>query len=289
MSGNSNRLVAFNYFGGKNTWVDLITPYFPPHEHFVDVFGGSAALTLNKPKSKIETFNDLNGDVVNFFRQLRENPDPLIKLLQLTPVSRGEYQACWPIYDPDNPCGMEWARRFYVRCRQSYAGLGAQGKGKGWHMTRMSNRSNLPESVGRWKGGIDQLMAVADRLSQVQIEKRDFRKLIPAIAYDGALFYLDPPYDMAVRNCRKKGDYLFDFSLQDHYDLADLATSQPGYYILSGYDSPLMQELYEGWHFVKLPVKHNNIRNGQVQECLWLSFDPYRELNQLSIFSQIEK
>ena len=74
MSGNSNKLIAINYFGGKFTLADKLQMFFPTHTHFIDVFMGSMAVTLNKYPSKIETVNDINGEIINFFKVLRDNP-----------------------------------------------------------------------------------------------------------------------------------------------------------------------------------------------------------------------
>tara|TARA_R110002072_G_scaffold149349_2_gene297196 strand:- start:1395 stop:2243 length:849 start_codon:yes stop_codon:yes gene_type:complete len=282
MSGNKKNIVAFNYLGAKNAWLNYLYPHFPMHDHFVDVFGGSASVSLNKSKSKIETFNDINKDVVNFFNVLRDFPKELLAQLALTPYSRAEFQNSWPIYD-DDP--IIWARKFYTRSRQSFAGLGTQKRGKGWLMAKMSGRSDLPEGVGKWRNGWESLIQVADRLSEFQIECRDFRKLIPAIDYKEAFFYLDPPYLLESRNCPSGSDYKHDLKNNDHIDLADLIKTIEGKAAISGYDSPFMHELYSDWFFVKFPIKRNNIRFNPVQECLWMNYDSSIGLKQKSLFN----
>jgi len=113
MSGDRKKLIAINYFGSKFSLVNQLIPYFPEHNHFVDLFCGSLSVTLNKPISKIETANDINGEIINFFKVLRESPDRLIELLKLTPISRKEFNESW-----DRNCdNTERARRFFIRSR----------------------------------------------------------------------------------------------------------------------------------------------------------------------------
>ena len=269
MSGDSKKKIAFNYFGGKFTLADKLIRLFPEHIHFVDVFMGSMAVTLNKPYSRIDTANDINGDVVNFFKVLREKPAELISDLLLTPIAREEFNASWHMNGCDE---LERARKFYVRIRQSFCGMGAQRKNKGWHMVKTKSRALLGETVSKWHRGIEKLYPVIDKLIHIQIENKDFRLLIPSIDFEGAFFYCDPPYSKDVRS--SFNDYKFEFSAIDHEDLADLLHSIKGLAMVSGYDGPTMQRLYGDWVKTEFPIKFNNIRSTQVQECIWTNYQP---------------
>src|SRR5690606_27566801 len=128
MSGNKNKIIAFNYFGGKFTWLEHLYDHFPnDFVHLADVFGGSFAVTLNYPGSVVKTANEINSSITNFFQVLRDHEDELIHLLELTPCSKEEYNRCWEFH----PNKIEAARRFYVRLRQSFFSLGASRKNKG--------------------------------------------------------------------------------------------------------------------------------------------------------------
>lgn len=280
MSGNKNKLIAFNYFGGKFSLTEKLENLFPKHLHFIEVFGGSASLTLNKRPSRIETLNDVNDNVVNLFKVLRENPDKLISLLKLTPVARKEFNNSWDMSDCDE---IEKARKFYVRIRQSFCGMGAQSKNKGWHMVKTKSNSNKGETISKWQNAIDKLGPVVHRLLDVQIENRCFRELIPSLDFENAFFYCDPPYHKEAR-C-SFNDYAFEFRNKDHEDLSEILHAVKGKVMISGYDCPSMQKLYKGWKMVKFPIKFNNIRSSQVQECVWMNYDPMVESNQLPLFS----
>ncbi|WP_454880636.1 DNA adenine methylase [Sphingobacterium detergens] len=272
MSHNSSKTIAFNYFGGKYTWCDEIFPYIVDHVHFNDVFCGSMAITLNKPFSQIDTANDINGDVVNFFRILRDRPRELVDLLLLTPCSREEYNNSWHIDSAMSD--LEKARRFYVRVRQSFYGLGIQRQNKDWHATKTSSRSKFGETVNKWLNSIPKLLQVAEKLMHIQLENKDFREYIPDMDFPKAFFYLDPPYHP---ECRKSvNDYAFDFTHEDHLQLAEVANNIQGYAMLSTYDTPTIREMYKDWYFVKFSPKKNNIRNTEVVECILMNYEPRR-------------
>lgn len=273
MSGNSSKLIAMNYMGSKFTWVDWLLPYFPRHIHFIDVAGGSLAVTLNKPFSRIDTANDINGEVVNFFRVLREQPDELITLLALTPIAREEYDKSWDMTGANTD--LERARRFYVRSRQSFYGMGVQKRSKGWHMVKTSSRSNRAETVSKWHNALAKLYPVADKLRNIQIENDCFRTLIPKLDFAGAFFFTDFPYH---EDCRaSENDYTFEFTAKDHEEAAELLNNIKGKAMVSTYVSETMAKLYKGWHFVKFPSKKNNIRKTDVQECIYMNYDPAKE------------
>ena len=283
MSGDKSKLIAFNYFGGKFSYVDDIYPYFPAEfEHMCELFSGSAALSLNyKPtRPLIRTLNDLNGDVTTFFRVLRDRPQELIELLLLTPVAEMEYNNCWEQHADD----LEQARRFYVRVRQSFFGLGAQRKNKGWHMAKSKANSNGGESVSRWNNSIPKLMEIAELLaSNFQILSGDYKDVITKIDTMGAFFYADPPYPPKTRT--SSNDYKHEFDNDQHKVLAEHLHSVKGKAMISSYESELYDKLYCDWSYIKLPQKLNGIRTKKQQECIWFNY-PINETNkaQFSLF-----
>lgn len=270
MSHDSKKLIAFNYFGGKFTYCDQLYPLFPDHSHFIDVFAGSMAVILNKPFSKIDTANDINSQVVNFFKVLRDHPKELIDLLMLTPVSREEYNNAWVVFQEDSE--LEKARKFYIRARQSFYGLGVQRKNKGWHAVKMSSRSQFGETVNKWLNSIPKLMQVAERLMHIQLENKCYTDLIPDMDFSNAFFYLDPPYHPDSR--ASVNDYKYDFTHDDHVSLNRLVSNVKGYIMMSTYDTPAMRELYKGWYWHSFPPKRNNFRNKVVTECVVLNYQP---------------
>lgn len=267
MSGNNSKTIAFNYFGGKFTWIEYLYSYFPSDIiHFVDVFGGSFSVALNYPGKGIITANEINGEVTNFFEVLRDQETELLRLLHLTPVSKMEYDNCW---EPSEN-KLEAARRFYVRARQSFFALGIQRKNKGWHMAKTQSNAQGGETVSKWNNALPKLYEVAYKLRQMQITNYEYSDCIKKIDFEGAFFYCDPPY---VKESRASfNDYKYEFTTNDHIDLADQLHQIKGRAMISGYNSELYEELYKDWNKVLFPVKKNNIRSGEVQEVIWMNY-----------------
>ncbi len=118
------RKIAFGWYGGKFCNLDFLLPNLSTDAtHFCDVFGGSAAVLINREPAPVETYNDLDSELVNFFTTLRhpEHGARLLKEIALTSFSREELAlACTPEPGRDS---VERARRFYVRARQTRTGL----------------------------------------------------------------------------------------------------------------------------------------------------------------------
>lgn len=269
MSGNKNKIIAFNYFGGKFTWLEYLYAHFPSDfTHLVDLFAGSMAVSLNYRGNVIKTANEINCDITNFFEVLRNHEPELVRLLLLTPCSELEYNNCWE--NSDNK--IEQARRFYVRVRQSFFGLGAQRKNKGWHMAKAHVNAAGGETVSKWNNAIEKLHDVAEIIrSNFQIINCDFINCIDKVDFQKAFFYCDPPYPEETRS--SKNDYKFEFTTEKHIQLSDKLHKIEGMAMISSYNSELYNDLYKDWQKVEFPVKKNNIRSGEVQEVIWMNYD----------------
>ena len=131
------------YHGGKFRIASWVISHFPAHECYVEPFGGGAGVLLQKTPAPFEVLNDLDGEVVNFFRVLRERPGELVRVIQLTPWSREEQRLSFePASDP-----LERARRFYVRSWQTHGGPGRSGKADGG-TTRPTPAIRIPSGIG---------------------------------------------------------------------------------------------------------------------------------------------
>src|SRR5437660_3850999 len=117
-----SKLIAFGWYGGKFNHLDWLLPLLPDCHHYCEPFAGSAAVLLNRPPSPVETYNDLDGEVVNFFRVLRDKKDALIEAIGLTPFSREEFYRAVST-NGEHLGAVERARRFFVRARQVRTGL----------------------------------------------------------------------------------------------------------------------------------------------------------------------
>lgn len=191
------KLLAFGWYGGKFSHLDWLLPLLPPCHHYCEPFGGSAAVLLNRPPSPVETYNDIDGEVVNFFRVLREQKEALIEAIALTPFSREEFALACKL-DPSLP-PLERARRFYVRARQVRTGLAQTATLGRWANCKQTSRAGMSGVVSRWLGGIEDLAAIAERLLRVQIENRPAIEVIQLYDSPQTLFYCDPPFTVTRR------------------------------------------------------------------------------------------
>jgi DNA adenine methylase len=263
----ANKIKSFQYLGGKFSILPELLPMLPECHHFIDVFGGSAVVTLNRKPSPIETINDINHQVVNFFKMLREFPEELIRSLELTLHSKHEYDHAW---ESPADSDLEKARKFFVRTQQSIFAAGAQERSKGWAAAITESRVSISEKTRKWLNGVDNLWVVAERLKHTQIECRDFRFVLKNYDHLGALFYCDCPYDMTFRS---NTVYTFDFVNQDFYDLHHYAKRVKGKIAISGYDSPFMLDLFSDFNFRLLTKTKNNRSNkDDIHECLWTNY-----------------
>jgi len=264
------RLIAFGWYGGKFSHLDWLLPLLPQSKHFCDVFGGSAAVLLNRPPSPIETYNDLDGEVVNFFRVLRDQSDELIHAIGLTPFSREEFElaiagAKAPISD------LERARRFYIRARQVRTGLAQRATSGRWAHCRLTSRAKMAGAVSRWLGSIEDLPYIAQRLLRVQIENSPAIEIIQRYDSEDTLFYCDPPYAHDSRG--DKNAYAYEMTDEDHRRLAEVLRNTKGKVALSGYHCKLVDELYHDWSYIEAPTKNCLSVRKPRTEVLWVNYD----------------
>jgi len=281
-------MFAFSWYGGKYSHLKWLLPLLPPAHHYVEPFGGSAAVLLNRSPSPIETYNDLDGEVVHFFRILREQPGGLIAALKLTPYSRGEFASA--LLPPgDSPSDLERARRFFVRIGQSFSAR-HQGIASGdWSCTRGEPRRGMSREVSGWLSQIDGLDRVAQRLLRVQIENLPALDVIQRYDTPRTLFYCDPPYPHESRAEPNKG-YAHEMTDEDHRELARILHQIQGRAAVSGYYCPLMEELYGDWQRYDASARKCPAGTSLRQESLWTNYDPasIHGGKQLSLFGEEE-
>lgn len=263
------RRIVFGWYGGKFSHLDWLLPLLPKAHHYCEPFSGSAAVLLNRDPSPVETFNDIDGDLVNFFRVLRERPDDFIRLIGLTPFSREEFHLAVNGVE-HGISDIERARRFYIRARQARTGLAQTATLGRWSNCKNTSRAGMSGVISRWLGGVEALGEIAERLLRVQIENRPAMDVIRL--YDGpnTLFYCDPPYLHSTRGDSKA--YSFEMDIEQHEELAGLLKGCRGNVAISGYRCDRMDEMYGGWRRFDAPIKQCHSIKKLRQECLWMNY-----------------
>ncbi len=265
------KLMAFNYFGGKSLYLDFIISKLYPGKHYVETHCGSAVVFLNKPKlsNQFETINDIDGDVTNFFEVLRDHTVELVDKLSLTPYSRSEFiKACKPVKNK-----IERARRYFVRVKQSYGGLGSQTRINAWRIGLNETRNSISAEVSKYITSIQGLKNVALRLMDAQIENRPVLEIIEKYDSSDTIFYVDPPYLYESRTTKGIGDYKHEYKENDHIELAELLHKIKGKTAISGYDCKTMNELYGDFYKSIGPPKKTNLAKTISREILWTNYD----------------
>jgi len=264
----------FGWFGGKHYMLKNLLPLIPPHNVYVEVFGGSAALLFaKKPEiSKLEVYNDLDPGLTHFFRVLRDQRKcgQLKRLLDITPYSRFEYDYCRQNYQAElDP--IERARMWYVLAVMSFGGL--------WNNNWGYDRK-LPKTTKSYFNKVRRFRQFQKRLELVQIDGRDFRRIFKAYDSPETFFIVDPPYPA---DTRKSGKYQIELTIDDHRDLINILRKIQGKVILCSYPNRQYSILThsEGWNtkqFDKVCRSSNSrtVKNRSMlkrTEMIWYNYE----------------
>ena len=266
------KLIPFGWYGGKFSHLDWLLPLLPLCHHYCEPFAGSGAVLLNRDPSPVETFNDLDGEVVNFFRVLREEKERLVEAIGLTPFAREEFALACEI-SPDLSA-LERARRFYVRARQVRTGLAQTATIGRWANCKNTSRAGMSGVISRWLGAVEDLPEVAARLLRVQIENRPAANVIRLYDSSSTLFYCDPPYVHSTRGDSKA--YGFEMTDAQHKELAEVLNAVQGLVAFSNYQANILDHLYPKpkWHKTVSPARTNHSTKDKRVEVLWTNYDP---------------
>jgi len=228
----------FPYYGGKTQQAERIAALLPGHDHYVEPFAGSLAVLLAKPRSKMETVNDLDGDLMTFWRVLRDDPTGLARACALTPHSRAEHESA---YSMDDTSDMERARRVWTVLTQGRAGTMRR---TGWRFYRdpAGSSYSMPAYLNAYA---DRMELAAERIAGVSLECRPALEVIAEYGtHPDVLLYCDPPYLGATRAANYRHELGSD---ADHEALLAALTGCNASVVLSGYASAMYDEALSGW------------------------------------------
>lgn len=284
----ADKFQLFPIMGGKYHLVDKILELMPPHNTYIEPFGGALTVFLNKPRVPNEVVNDWNKELANLYHVVRDHCDELIE--RLTPLwyHRGIYEEWKAEYFlglmPDNP--VERAARYFYILNSCFNG-DLRG---GWKHSPQKN-FGVPILIKR-----DLLPRISERFQGVQIECRDALEVIKDYDSEDACLYIDPPYAGITRDVQLKLGYTYygdRFTHEDHVKLAEILHSIKGKVILSYYPSDLVDELYPDFYryeyrLVKMSAHRiPGRRKEEVTELLLLNYRPEDIPKQLA-FSEMK-
>ncbi|ELY91438.1 DNA adenine methylase [Natrialba taiwanensis] len=258
---------VFPYPGGKAKLADWIVSHFPDHGCYVEVFSGSAAVLVSKPETRVEVLNDLDGDIVHFFKTLRDRGNELREWLRNTPFSRelhDEYAT--EFYDGKRPDDdIERAGKFFYLRSTQFSTKYASKSGFA------TSKHPQVDQAGAYMNRAADLDEFSDRLRDVVIESKDFGDMFDT--YDGAetLFYCDPPYV-------GPGDSLYSHGGEfEHRRLMERVAELEGKVIISYEDLP--ESTPESFYVAEKGTTYSMGTNGhderkEATERLVMNFDP---------------
>jgi DNA adenine methylase len=258
---------AFGYYGAKVRIASQIINSLPPHNAWVEAFCGSAALTIAKKQAPIEIINDLDDQIINLFKQLRNNSENLISAVSLTPYARKEYFDAKKSEDSLDP--LEKARRFLISTMMTVNGAVGE-TGAGFSFAQSYSRNGREARVNRWYNLPNRLEKVVERLRSVRIENRDARELLNMFLNKPAtLFYMDPPYLMD-----RSYQYNHDIDESFHVDLLELSNKAKCMILISSYNNDLYNEMLSpknGWKksIIRTNTGDTSGKKYEREEVLW--------------------
>jgi DNA adenine methylase len=218
------------YIGGKNRVANRIIELMPPHTTYVEAFSGGAQTLFHKPPSPVEILNDLDGEIVGFFRVCQSHHEELLRYLKYILVSR-KWFSLFEKQDPDSLTDIQRAARFFYLQKNAFGGL---IRNRSYHYCVVRPPNFNPESLP------DLIRNTHERLAKVQIESLPYQQILKRYDRPTTFFYLDPPYFG-----RKL--YRFNFEDKDFVELEQNLRHVRGKFILSLNDVPQIRKLFRGY------------------------------------------
>ena len=256
------RRPILRYHGGKWRLAPWIISHFPKHTRYVEPYCGGASLLLKKDRAYAEIINDIDGQIVNLFRVIKNEicKNILIDDLALTPYSRTEFENA-KIYEDYNQ--IERARRFLIR---SHMGFNPAALNTGFRSN--SNRtSSIP--AHNWADIPQVIEATAARLKGVIIESRPAVEVIKKHDCKDTIIFADPPYLPDVRS--PSSQYVNDMDYDDHYNMIAVLHDLKGMVVLCGYASYVYEDGLERYGWLRVEKQTFTAQKQKRTECLWLN------------------
>ncbi len=252
---------VMKYPGSKWSLAEWIISHFPKHHSYLEPFFGSGAVLFNKPRSNIETVNDLDGNVVNLFEWIRKDPERLAREIYFIPYSRRVYEDAFAA-DPED--SFERAVNFYIRLNMGH-GFRTNGEKVGWKNDVQGRERAY--AAQDWCNLPKKILQAAERLRGVQIENRPAEDLIDQYNHEKVFQYWDPPYLLGTRNGKQ---YRCEMSDSQHEGLLNKALKSRAKIMISGYDSKLYNDMLKGWYRCEA-VSYSQVCTKK-KEVIWMNY-----------------
>ena len=265
------------YPGAKWRIAKWIIDFFPKHHSYLEPFFGSGAVLFNKQRSNIETVNDLDGDIVNFFEWVRNDPEKLCHAIRWTPYARDVYNRAWGNQHKESD-SFRRAYDFSIRMMMGH-GFRTTGEHVGWKNDVQGREAAY--AVDGWNSLPNRIIDAAQRLKYVQIENRPAVEVINRFNAPNVLIYADPPYLLNVRYGKQ---YKCEMSSGDHGELLEVLRQHKGPVILSGYDNQMYNDVLRDWHKEEISSRTQSAK--MRREVIWMNFEPVIQKTMLEMMER---
>lgn len=255
------------YPGSKWSIARWIISYFPEHHSYLEPFFGSGAILFNKPRSNIETVNDLDGNVVNLFEWIRRDPERLAHEIYWTPYSRQTYDSAFTAREKDS---LKQAVNFYICLNQGH-GFRTNGEKVGWKNDVQGRERSYASKD--WCSLPQKIMRAAERLRGVQIENMPAVELIKRFNFENVLIYCDPPYILETRHGKQ---YRCEMDAGEHEELLKVLLRHKGPAMISGYDTEMYRDMLCKWQRQET-ISYSQVCSAK-KEIIWMNFRPQRQM-----------
>lgn len=250
------------WMGGKRRLADRLIPLFPPHECYVEVFAGGAALFFLRPQpAPVEVLNDINGELVNLYRVVQNHLEELVRQFHWALSSRQIFD--WHKHTrPETLTDIQRAARFFFLQHHAFGGrvsgqtFGTATTGPAINVLRIEEK----------------LSAAWQRLSGTYVENLPWLEC--AERYDRAhtFHYMDPPY-------WQTNGYGIEFEFRNYERMAEFMKRCKGKVMVSINDHPDIRRIFDGFHFETLDIRYSTANNRQTcpqvsKELIILNWTP---------------
>lgn len=267
----------FKWVGGKSRLRKYIIPLLAPHSCYVEVFGGAGWVLFGKPISPVEVLNDIDQELISFFRVVREKPEELIDSFELELVSRAEFDRLAHL-DPTQLTDVQRAHRFYYLIMAGWGGELNYPR----FQTSITDGGHGNRLIGALKTLRKRIDPVHARLKTVIIENLDWENCISRYDSRTTIMYLDPPYP------KNKVNYYHNMRDWDsHRKLAKILSKTDSKWILSSYDTSEVRDMYSEYHIVPVQsfsgMRAEKDSSDRVlnEELLIMNYKPYKKQQQM--------
>ena len=266
------------WVGGKSRLRKAIIPLIPPHKCYVEPFGGAAWVLFGKLPSPIEVLNDIDEELINFFRVVKHRPEDLLESFDLELVSRSEFRRLADT-DPQLLSDIDRAHRFYYLIMAGWGGEARYPR----FQTSTSDGGHGNRLVGALKSLRKRIEPVHERLRTVIIENLEWKECIDRYDRRESFMYLDPPYPGNGANYKHNMR-----SMAEHAAIAERLDGLRSKWMLSSYDTEEVRNRFREYNIIPLrsasgmrssksEARLSGRRNTLNREVVVLSYDPPSE------------